>query len=72
MPEFAAFEGRGNGLSFEYGSANSLAATLNRLFEDTSFLAEMSRHAAATVHRTFNVDDMSRRFMEVLDSLNRR
>jgi glycosyltransferase involved in cell wall biosynthesis len=72
MPEYAAFEDQGNGLSFEYGSAQSLAMTINRLFEDTAHLAEMARQAAALVHRTFNVDDMSRRFMEAIESFDRR
>jgi glycosyltransferase involved in cell wall biosynthesis len=70
MPEFAAFENERNGLSFENGSASSLALTVNKLFEDRARQAQMSQQATELVHRTFNVQDMSRRFMEVIDRLS--
>jgi glycosyltransferase involved in cell wall biosynthesis len=69
MPEFAAFEGNGNGFSFECGSAGSLAFKINEIFEDTAHREAMSRRAKALVHRTFNVEDMTRRFIEVIDRL---
>jgi glycosyltransferase involved in cell wall biosynthesis len=70
MPEFAAFEDHGNGLSFEYGSATSLAITINNMLEDRPRAQAMSRKAIELVHRTFNVEDMSRRLVTVIDRLN--
>ena len=72
MPEFAAFENYGNGLAFECGSASSLARKINELFENHERLAAMSEQALALVHRTFNVADMTRRFLQVIDSLSLR
>jgi glycosyltransferase involved in cell wall biosynthesis len=72
MPEFAAFEDRGNGLSFEFGSATSLASTINKILEDRAQAQAMSRKAIELVHRTFNVEDMSRRFVTAIDWLNSR
>jgi glycosyltransferase involved in cell wall biosynthesis len=72
MPEFAAFEDHGNGLSFEYGSAASLANTINDILEDPPRAQAMSRTAVELVHRTFNVEDMSRRFVAVIDWLDSR
>jgi glycosyltransferase involved in cell wall biosynthesis len=69
MPEFAAFEDKRNGLSFERGSPSSLAVTINSLFGDPSIRAAMSERAIALVHRTFNVDDMSSRFMSAIERL---
>jgi glycosyltransferase involved in cell wall biosynthesis len=72
MPEFSAFEDHGNGLSFEYGSANSLATTINSIVADRPRAEAMSRKAIELVHRTFNVEDMSRRFLTVIDWLDSR
>jgi glycosyltransferase involved in cell wall biosynthesis len=69
MPEFAAFEDGVNGLSFERGSAASLSLTIDRLFESDVRREAMAKSAGAQVHRTFNVPDMTRRFMEVIDSV---
>jgi glycosyltransferase involved in cell wall biosynthesis len=69
MPEFAAFENEVNGLSFERGSAASLSSTVNRLFESELRREAMSKSARARVCRTFNVPDMTRRFMEMIDGV---
>ena len=69
MPEFAAFENSLNGLAFERGSATSLARTVNELFADGERRAAMGKRGRDLVHRTFNVKDMTRRFMEAVDGI---
>lgn len=70
-PEFAAFENGRNGLTFECGSAHSLACAINQLFDDEARRQVMARRAGALVRETFNVNDMAERFVAAIDGLRR-
>jgi glycosyltransferase involved in cell wall biosynthesis len=69
MPEYAAFENHGNGIAFQSQSAESLALAVNELFDDNASRVTMAENARALVHRTFNVNDMARRFVQAIDTL---
>lgn len=69
MPEIAAHRVEENGLRFQAGDADSLANTVAGLLKQPDRLAEMSAEALATTARTFNTEDMARRFCMMMDSL---
>lgn len=72
MPEIAAFEEGGNGVSFEKGSAGSLTDAIAGLIADDERLETMSRAAIALTNKSYNTDDMVERFIRTLDILESR
>ena len=66
MPEIAAFKNGRNGFSFRHADAASLARTLADALAEPSRLTEMSAVARQTTDRSYNVEDMVRRFLSAV------
>ncbi len=70
MPEIAAHAPGVNGLTFEQGSAPALAATIATTLGDPAALVRMSAAAIETTTRSFNAEDMARRFCAMVEALS--
>lgn len=70
-PEFSAFEHEKNGISFEHGSVKSLTEAIDRLITDDDHRKLMSDNAATIIQKTFNVNDMTNRFVKALNSVSK-
>jgi len=70
-PEFAAFEEGRNGVSFERGSRQSLTEAINKLMEDESHRNLMAGNAAHLIRQTFNMNDMTKRFIAMISKLRK-
>ena len=62
MPEFAAFEDSITGLSFNEESINDLTKTIMKMMSSGNLRNQMSFNALRKVSRTYNTDDMNKRF----------
>lgn len=70
MPEIGVFEDGVNGLSFEYGSASSLASKIKYIRDNIHVLKVYSDNAFAKVGSTFNTNDMALRFLNFIREKN--
>lgn len=66
MPEVSAHSPGENGCVFEQGDAGSLAACLKETLSDNANLQKMSTEAIRLIDASFNVEDMTRRFLYAL------
>jgi glycosyltransferase involved in cell wall biosynthesis len=66
MPEIAALRPGVNGVTFRRGDAGALAAAIRNALGDPNRLESMSAAAVATTDRTFNTEDMAKRFLAAL------
>jgi glycosyltransferase involved in cell wall biosynthesis len=66
MPEIAALKPGVNGATFRKGDADALADAIGQALSDPEGLEAKSAAAIETTDRTFNTDDMARRFAKVL------
>ena len=72
MPEFAAFENRVNGFSFEKNNLNDLSDKINELQSlESSIYVEMSNNAFKTVANSYNIDNMVYRFNNMIEEIRR-
>jgi glycosyltransferase involved in cell wall biosynthesis len=72
-PEIAALRPGVNGETYHRpDGAASAAAVISGLLADPIRVRTMGEAARATVRETFNVDDMARRFLRVLQTVGRR
>lgn len=69
MPEIAALRPGNNGLTFQRGSAISLADTIATLLADPVRLSVMSQSATDTTALTFNAADMAERFCYAIEQV---
>ena len=69
MPEIAALDVGINGCIFKRGDVKDLATQLSQLVSDVPTLDRMSHAAIASTTHTFNVEDMSCRFVAALTAL---
>jgi glycosyltransferase involved in cell wall biosynthesis len=68
MPEYAAFEHKVNGLSFIYNDCNSLASAVDEFSDLTEEnKVELSNQSFRTINRSYNVESMASRFIEMLE-----
>lgn len=70
-PEIAAFENQVTGKSFDYGSVESLAQTINTLLDDKKRLTQMSLKSKKAVETQFNTQSMANRFFNFISSETR-
>lgn len=68
MPEFAAFEDGVNGYSFKENDYKNLSSLLVRLNSRCDFSLRMN--ARNTVENSFNINDMSDRFIKMIDIIS--
>lgn len=66
MPEIAALQPGGNGITFHRGDVASLAKAIANLLESGAELERMSAVAVATTETSFNTDDMAKRFLSAI------
>ncbi|WP_161487489.1 glycosyltransferase family 4 protein [Sulfitobacter sp. HI0129] len=69
MPEIAAHRPGENGSAFRFGNADALANTISDLIKQPDQLVRSSTEAVKTTAKTFNVEDMARRFCALVDGL---
>lgn len=69
MPEFSAFEDYVTGLSYQRGSSASLSAKISEALLNAKTLEKWSRNCIDTTEKTFNTEDMAKRFCELIDYL---
>ena len=69
MPEFSAFEDRATGLAYKKGSNISLANKIAQALENTNALKRWSTNSIKKTSKTFNTEDMARRFCELVNYL---
>lgn len=69
MPEYAAFLSAEVGLSFVKDDVQSLAKKINLLYFSHSDLNRMSHNSIELTEKTFNTDDMAKRFIKMLQHL---
>lgn len=67
MPEIAALENEVNGLMFHENDSNSLAKCISELIRKEDILNKMSSNAVALTNKTFNSDDMTNRFFNMIN-----
>jgi glycosyltransferase involved in cell wall biosynthesis len=71
MPEIAALKAGKNGTTFPHGDAIALANVVSETLLHTDKLDRMSLAAVETTTRTFNTEDMVRRFCDALQFINK-
>jgi len=69
MPEIAALEVEKNGSTFPRGDVGALAKVIACILSDSEKLEQMSAAATETTTRTFNTEDMARRFCAAIKAL---
>lgn len=71
MPEYSAFENNINGFSFIRGDVEDAAKKIDLLFSlPINELIRLSKNAKDTVQHSFNVDDMTLRFFNLINDLS--
>lgn len=69
MPEIAAFEDGVTGMAFRNADSASLASKVERLANNFSMLNMMSKVSIERVEKSFNTNEMSRRFCDLVKKL---
>ncbi|MEP4558925.1 glycosyltransferase family 4 protein [Cobetia amphilecti] len=71
MPEISAFGHGLTGLTFKYNDATSLSNTISKFTLDSRALEYYSEEALKVVKKKYNTDNMTVRFLELIENLGR-